>query len=308
MSKIKIGTRGSKLAMWQAEEVRRKLSEVHPELETELVVIHTKGDKILDTALSKIGDKGLFTRELEQALLDSEIDIAVHSLKDMPTELPEGLMFGGVLERGEVRDAFISRDGRRLSELTANDKVATSSLRRKAQLLALFPHLTVVDIRGNVDTRIQKMQDGHCDGLVVAGAGMERLGLSNLITEYLDPQTVLPAVSQGAIAIEMREDDEDIYELVDLINHFATWQAIVAERAFLRTMEGGCQIPLACYTSVVEGRFRMDAMVASLDGTKLIKDSFECNPEEASEEAIMLAQRMLENGAEEILNIIRGNE
>lgn len=156
MSKIKIGTRGSKLAMWQAEEVRRKLSEVHPELETELVVIHTKGDKILDTALSKIGDKGLFTRELEQALLDSEIDIAVHSLKDMPTELPEGLMLGGVLERGEVRDAFISRDGRRLSELTANDKVATSSLRRKAQLLALFPHLTVVDIRGNVDTRIQR--------------------------------------------------------------------------------------------------------------------------------------------------------
>lgn len=294
--------------MWQAEEVRRKISEVHPELESELIVIQTKGDKILDTALSKIGDKGLFTRELEQALLDGEIDLAVHSLKDMPTELPDGLMLGGVLERGEVRDAFISRDGRKLSEFTANDKIATSSLRRKAQLLAKFPQLNVVDIRGNVDTRIQKMKEGHCDGLIMAAAGLERLGLSNLITEYLDPQTVLPAVSQGAIAIEMREDDEDIYELVDSINHFATWQAIVAERSFLRAMEGGCQIPLACYTVLAGNRFRMDAMVASLDGSKLIKSSFECNPEEACEEAIMLAHRMLENGAEEILNAIRDNE
>ncbi len=303
---IKIGTRGSELALWQANEVQTFLKKAFPEVEIEIVVIKTKGDIILDVALSKIGDKGLFTKEIEQALLAGEIDLAVHSLKDMPTELPEGLSLGGVLPRGEVRDVFLSRDGRKLAAFTGNDKVGTSSLRRKSQLLNHFPYLDIVDIRGNVNSRIQKMQEGHCDGLIMAGAGIQRLGLEHLVSEYLDPTVIMPAVSQGAITIEVREDDEDILPYIDGINDDLTWTMVMAERAFLRTMEGGCQVPVACRTLLVdEQRLKISALVAALDGSKMVRETIECDLEEASEKAIELALRMLEAGAADILKSIR---
>jgi hydroxymethylbilane synthase len=302
---IKIGTRGSELALWQANEVQTYLKNAFPQTEVEIVVIKTKGDKILDVALSKIGDKGLFTKELEQALLAGEIDLAVHSLKDMPTELPEGLSLGGVLPRGEIRDVFLSRDGRKLSAFTGNDKVGTSSLRRKSQLLNHFPYLDIVDIRGNVNSRIQKMQEGYCDGLVMAGAGIQRLGLEDLVTEYLDPTVIMPAVSQGAITIEVREDDEAIMPYIEGINDDLTWTMVMAERAFLRTMEGGCQVPVACRTLLVDDRLKISALVAALDGNKIVRETIECDLDEASEKAVEMALRMLEAGAADILKSIR---
>lgn len=303
---IRIGTRGSRLALWQAHEVQKQLEAAFEGLKTEVVVIQTKGDKILDVALSKIGDKGLFTKEIEQALLDGMIDVAVHSLKDMPTELPEGLQLAGVLPRGEVRDVFLSRDGRRLQEFSGNDKVGTSSLRRQSQLLNHYPYLQLVDIRGNVQSRIQKMQEGYCEGLIMAGAGIQRLGLEELITEYLPISTMLPAVSQGAVCFEIREDDEDIWPFVEALNDGPTWQRVMAERAFLRTLEGGCQVPVACYTELHDGRMEIQGLVASLDGTKLIREKCVCMPEEATELAIELAEKLLASGAKALLKEIRG--
>jgi hydroxymethylbilane synthase len=305
---IKIGTRGSKLALWQAEQVQAYLADAFPLLAVEKTIIKTKGDIILDVSLSNIGDKGLFTKEIENALLNGEVDLAVHSLKDLPTELPDGLIIGGMLPRGEVRDVFISKDGRKLSEMTGNDRIATSSLRRKAQLLHFNPELNLIDIRGNVDTRIQKMKDGYCDALIMAGAGMIRLGYQDMITEYLDPTLVLPAVSQGAVAIEIRENDEATLQLINAIADEDTWSITMAERAFLRTLEGGCQVPLGCYCEKNGEKLRITGILAGLDGKKLIRKSIDCLLEEASEKAIELAQSIINDGGQVILQQIRSEE
>ncbi|MGQ8337888.1 hydroxymethylbilane synthase [Sunxiuqinia sp. A32] len=302
---VTIGTRGSRLALWQSETVKAELEKAHPHIQVKIEIIKTKGDKILDVSLSKIGDKGLFTKEIEQVLLDESVDLAVHSLKDLPTELPEGLIIGGMLPRAEVRDVFISKDGRKLSEFTANDKIATSSLRRKSQLLAYNPSLTIVDIRGNVDTRIKKMNDGHCDALVMAGAGIMRLGYTEVITELLDPEILMPAVSQGAIAIEIRQDDETIQEILDKITDEETQIVTMAERALLRHLEGGCQVPVACFSQVNKDQYKMTGMVASIDGSRIIKKEISAPLQEASEAAIELAQSILEDGGKEILDEIR---
>ena len=302
---ITIGTRGSKLALWQAETVKSELEKAHPHLNVQLKIIKTKGDKILDVALSKIGDKGLFTKEIEQALYDNEIDLAVHSLKDLPTELPEDLIVGGMLKRAEVRDVFISKDGRKLAEFTAQDKIATSSLRRKSQLLHFNPELNIVDIRGNVETRIKKMNDGHCDALLMAGAGILRLGYEEVITEFLEPDIMIPAVSQGAIAIEIREEDERIQWLIDTITDETTRITTLAERSLLRELEGGCQVPVGCYSEVNGERIKLTGMVASIDGKIRICKSVETSMEDASEKAIELAQAILEAGGKEILDSIR---
>lgn len=302
---IKIGTRGSKLALWQAEQVKAVISAAFPDLIIETVIIKTKGDIILDVSLSKIGDKGLFTKEIETALINGEIDLAVHSLKDLPTELPEGLCIGGMLPRGEVRDVFISKDGRKLSEMTSNDRIATSSLRRKAQLLAYNPDLKIVDIRGNVDTRLKKMEEGHCDALLMAGAGIIRLGYDSYITELLDPTVVLPAVSQGAVAIEIRDEDERIQRIIDAIADEETWNTTMAERWLLRTLEGGCQVPVACYSEVKNDQLRLTGLVASIDGKQVIRKSVSCPIDEGSEKAIELAVSILEEGGKEILDQIR---
>jgi hydroxymethylbilane synthase len=305
---IKIGTRGSKLALWQAEQTRKNLRAAFPDLTFETAIIKTKGDLILDVPLPAIGDKGLFTKEIENALLSGEIDLAVHSLKDLPTDLPDGLAIGGMLPRGEVRDILISREGRKLTEMTAGDRIATSSLRRKAQLLHFNPALTIIDIRGNIDTRIQKMKDGYCDALIMAGAGIIRLAYQDQITAFLDPSVILPAVSQGAVAIEIREDDETVMRLINAIADEDTWLTTMAERAFLRTLEGGCQVPVGCYCERNDDQLKITGILASLDGKELIKRSVNCLPEEASEKAIELAWEIIDHGGQTILQQIRSAE
>jgi hydroxymethylbilane synthase len=302
---IRIGTRGSQLALYQAKRTRKELAEKFPELTVEIEVIKTKGDKILDIALSKIGDKGLFTKEIESALLDGKVDIAVHSLKDLPTILPNGLKLGAVLERGEFRDALVSKDGRKLSELTPNDTIATSSLRRKAALLKINKDFKIVDIRGNVNTRLRKMEEGHCDAMIMAAAGLQRLELGHYITEILEPAVLIPATSQGVIAIESREGDDRIDSYLKEINHTKTWNAIEGERAFLHTIEGGCQVPVGCFTNFDGNNFTITGFVASVDGTQFLIDEETGTVETAHETGKKLAQKLREKGAAEILANIR---
>jgi hydroxymethylbilane synthase len=302
---IRIGTRGSQLALYQAKKVKATLESAFPELQVELEIIKTKGDKILDVALSKIGDKGLFTKEIENALLDGSVDIAVHSLKDLPTTLPEGLKLGAVLERGEFRDALVSKNGKKLSELGAGDVVATSSLRRIAGLLNLNSEVTIKDIRGNVNSRLQKMEDGYCDAMIMAAAGLQRLGLDQYITEIIDPEVIMPAVSQGAIAIETRLNDPEVDFFIDQINHTATLNAVVAERAFLAHLQGGCQVPLGCYSKVENGILTLSGFVASIDGKRHIREIASGAILKGAEIGVELAEKMLAKGADQILNEIR---
>ena len=302
---IRIGTRKSDLAMWQAREVSDALTGAFPGLNVEIVKISTKGDAVLDVALSKIGDKGLFTREIELALADGRIDMAVHSLKDLPTALPEGLVVGGVLPRGEVRDVLISTQKLSLKEMPDGARVGTSSLRRQAQLLHFNPGLEVVDIRGNVNTRLRKMKEGHCDALLMAGAGILRLGLDNEISEFVDPSVILPAVSQGAVAVEIRENDPEVEAFLKGINDVTTWKSTMAERAFLRTIEGGCQVPVGCYSQMSGSSIRLTGMVASVDGKKLLRESVGGDIKDAEVMASGLAETLLAQGGKEILDQIR---
>jgi len=302
---IRIGTRGSQLALYQAKKVKATLEGIFPQLQVDLKIIKTKGDKILDVALSKIGDKGLFTKEIENELLDGSVDLAVHSLKDLPTTLPEGLKLGAVLERGEFRDALVSKNGKKLSELSAGDVVATSSLRRIAGLLKVNNQIIIKDIRGNVNSRLQKMEDGYCDAMIMAAAGLQRLGLEKYITEIIDPEVILPAVSQGAIAIETRIGDLEIEELMSKINHQETWDCIIAERAFLAELQGGCQVPLGCFSQVENGKLTLHGFVASIDGGQFIRETISGEITLGANLGIALAGKMLEKGAFEILNKIK---
>jgi len=302
---IRIGTRGSQLALYQANVVKEELTQKFPGLNFQIVVIKTKGDKILDVPLSKIGDKGLFTKELEIAMFDDEIDMAVHSLKDLPTRFPEGVVLGAVLKRGEVRDALISSTPRKLSELTADDIIATSSLRRKAQLLRINKDFKIVEIRGNVNTRIRKMEEGYCTVMVMAGAGLQRLGMESYISELIDTELVIPACSQGAIAIEIRENDSRIAELVEAINDRETLLATDAERAFLRTLEGGCQIPVGSYSRIVGGNFEITGFISSINGDEFLKESATGPLDMAVDISVQLAENLLQKGGREILKAIR---
>lgn len=302
---LRIGTRGSQLALYQAEKVKSTVAALFPELRVELKIIKTKGDKILDVALSKIGDKGLFTKEIENELIDGSIDIAVHSLKDLPTRLPDGLKLGAVLERGEFRDAFVSKNGKKLAELKPGDVVATSSLRRIAGLLKYNNQIVIRDIRGNVNSRLQKMEDGYCDAMIMAAAGLQRLGLDQYITEIIDPKTIMPAVSQGAIAIESRANDHEIDQLLLRVNHIETWNAVVAERAFLATLEGGCQVPLGCYSKVENNLLVLSGFVASVDGTNYIEEVISGDIADGAKLGVAMALKMLERGADVILSDIK---
>ncbi|KAF0239001.1 MAG: porphobilinogen [Prolixibacteraceae bacterium] len=302
---IRIGTRGSQLALYQASLAKKLLLEKFPEVIVEITIIKTKGDKILDVALSKIGDKGLFTKELETALLENEVDIAVHSLKDLPTTLPEGLKLGAVLERGEFRDALVCKNGRNLSELTENDVIATSSLRRQAGLLRHNKNFKIVDIRGNVETRLRKMEDGYCDAMIMAAAGLQRLNLEKYITEIIDPEVIIPATSQGVIAIESRNDDNRIDSFLSEINHQVTWKAIEAERGFLRKIEGGCQVPVGCFTKTDGNSISITGFVAAIDGTEYLSDSETGLLENAGPTGIKLAEKLIAKGAGRILSDIR---
>jgi hydroxymethylbilane synthase len=302
---VKIGTRGSQLALFQAELTKAKLLEKFSEIEVEIVIIKTKGDKILDVALSKIGDKGLFTKEIENALLAGEVDIAVHSLKDLPTTLPEGLKLGAVLERGEFRDALVSKDGRKLHELTENDVIATSSLRRKASLLRYNKNFHIVDIRGNVNTRLRKMEEGYCDATVMAAAGLQRLELDHYITEIINPETIIPASSQGIIAIESRIDDTETEKLLNAINHEPSWIAGEAERGFLRAIEGGCQVPVGCFSKLIKEEITLTGFVASTDGSVYLLETETGSVDQPKATGEKLARKLIERGAAKIMEEVR---
>ena len=304
---IKIGTRGSQLALYQAYRVKKELQQLFPEINPEIIIIKTKGDKILDVALSKIGDKGLFTKELEVALINGNIDMAVHSLKDMPTELPQGLKLGAVLERGEINDAVVSLTNKTLKTLDSSHKIATSSLRRIAGILNFNPDFNIVDIRGNVNTRLQKMKDGYCDAMIMAATGLKRLGLEEYISEIISPEILIPAVSQGAIGIETRENDNDTVLLMQKINHLNTWISITAERAYMNKLQGGCQIPVGCYSKITENQLTLKGFVASIDGKKYLKQEISGNYSEAKELGITLAENILNLGGDKILNDIRNS-
>lgn len=303
MKNIRIGTRDSQLAMWQAEWVKSKLELFYPDHVFELVPMKTKGDKILDVPLSKIGDKGLFTKELEQGLLNEELDLAVHSLKDLPTMLPEGLIISTFCEREEPRDVFLSKNGVPLEELPLGSLIGTSSLRRKAQLKHYRPDLNFIDLRGNLQTRWRKLQESEMDGIVLAAAGVKRLGWGERITQILPEEMMLSAVGQGSVAIEIVESRSDIVELLSPLNDIDTEQAVRAERALMRKLEGGCQVPVGGLAQVVNGKIVLRGMVASLDGERLIKaEATGTDPEAVG---IEVANRLIALGATEILAEIR---
>ena len=304
-SKLIIGTRGSKLALFQANLVKSKLKIAYPYLEVVINIIKTKGDKILDIALSKIGDKGFFTKEIQDSLYKKEVDIAVHSLKDLPTKLPKGTQLGAIMERANHRDVLVSVDGKKLADFTSDDKIATSSLRRKSQLIQLNKEVQVVEIRGNVDTRIRKMHDGHCQGMIMAAAGVERLGLNNHITEYLNENQMLTAPGQGAIALEIREGDNEILDILSVLNHKKSSICVTAERAFLNRLEGGCQKPFAAHATLNGDILTIEGLVATLDGRKIQREKIIGNSKDAIQLGIDLANSIQDNGGNEILEEVK---
>ena len=304
-TKLVIGTRGSKLALFQANLVKSKLEKAYPTLEVVINIIKTKGDKILDLALSKIGDKGFFTKEIQDALYKKHVDIAVHSLKDLPTELPKGTRIGAIMERASHRDVLVSIDGKKLADFTSEDKIATSSLRRKSQLLQINKEVKVIEIRGNVDTRIRKMHDGHCQGLIMAAAGIERLGLQEHISEYLNETQMLTAPGQGAIAIEIREEDNSTLEFLSVLNHKESVICVTAERSFLNRLEGGCQIPFAAHATLDGDHLVLEGLVATLDGRKIQRETIKGNSKDAIQLGIDLANSIKNNGGYEILEEIK---
>ncbi len=304
---LKIGTRGSKLALWQANWVKSSLEAKHPSLSIELVLIKTKGDKILDVPLAKVGGKGLFVKEIEEALLSGRIDLAVHSMKDMPGEIPKGLCIGAIPEREIPQDVLISRNKKRLSKLGLGAKIGTSSLRRQAQLLHARPDLVVLPLRGNVDTRLKKLETENLDAIILAAAGVKRLGLENRITEYLDENIMLPAVGQGALCIEVRQNDPLVEPIVATLEHPLTRTIILGERAFLNRLEGGCQVPIAAYGKIDKNIFTLSGLVATIDGRTLIKETFS-GPENSSEMiGVELAERLISKGAKTIMDDLKAD-
>lgn len=299
---LKIGTRMSMLALWQSEFVKAEIEKNNPGVKVELVQIKTKGDKILDVALSKIGDKGLFTKELENELLAGNVDLAVHSLKDLETTMPEGLVLGAVSKRHPVEDVLIAKvEGMTIMNLPQGATIATGSLRRRSQLKSLRPDLNIVELRGNVPTRIQKLSENEWDGIILARAGVERLGLSEHISSYISTEDVLPAVGQGALGLQCRVNDNFVLDSIYCINDSDTHAAVSAERAFLKKLQGGCQVPIGAYARIKNCIVIMDGYVGSLDGTKSLRMHITGPASIAKEIGIDLANRLLADGAEEII-------
>lgn len=302
---IIIGTRESRLALWQANWVKDCLQKLEPAYSYRIVGMKTLGDKNLDTALAKIGDKGLFTKELELALLRGEIDLAVHSMKDMPTILPEGLVIGAVCRRENPGDVLVSRNGNKLKDLPLGAIIGTSSLRRRAQLCHYRNDLNIINLRGNVDTRLGKMESEMMDAVVLSFAGVHRLGLGDRITQLIPLEVCLPAVGQGSIGVEIRAGDKEIQNLTGKIDHHESRSAITAERALLRKLEGGCQIPVGALGTVENGRLLLEGVVASLDGGKLVRASWSGMAEDAASIGVQLAEKLVQMGAGELLRSMR---
>lgn len=318
-NKVVIGTRGSKLALWQAEWVKSELERMNPGLDVELNKIKTTGDKILDVPLAKVGGKGLFVKEIEEALLGGRADLAVHSMKDVPTEFPSGLHLAVICKREDPRDAFISgiQDSKfkveNFAALPEGATVGTSSLRRSSQLLHNRPDLKIVQLRGNLDTRLRKLDEGQFDAIILAAAGVKRLGWAERITEILPPETSLPAIGQGAIGIECRTDDAFINGLISPLNHPETSICVRAERACLKKLEGGCQVPIAAHARLKgdEGTGRtlvIEGLVGSVPGDRIIKSRLEGKPEDAEDIGTRLGEDLLARGADKILAEVYGRE
>ena len=303
---VVLGTRGSKLAVHQSEWVQAQLHALAPHVTVTLRRIQTSGDRILDVPLAQIGGKGLFVKEIEEALLSGEIDLAVHSMKDVPTELPDGLEILCVPPREDPRDALISRDGKLFLDLPLGAKIGTSSLRRQSQLLHARPDLTIAMLRGNLDTRLKKLHEGQFDAIVLAAAGLRRLAWAHEITEYLAPQISLPAIGQGALGIEGRKDDAFIRSLLSGLDHAPSKIAVLAERALLHRLQGGCQVPIAAHATLTGTKVRLEGVVASVDGKELIRDSVEGTIEDPESIGVQLAERLLARGGERILQGIYG--
>ncbi len=310
---IRIGTRGSKLALWQANWIKSFLEKNFPTIPIELIKIKTQGDKILDVPLAKVGGKGLFVKEIEQALLAGRIDIAVHSMKDMPADIPEGLCIGAIPERENPGDVFISRTGVGFKKMPAGVVIGTSSLRRGAQLRHARPDIIIQSIRGNLDTRLKKLESENFDALVLAAAGVKRLNLEHKITEYLDATIMLPAIGQGALCVETRQDDSRVGPMMAKMEHAPTRAVVAGERAFLKRLEGGCQVPIAGHGTISNNMFTLKGLVADVDGSQVIKGQ-KSGPVASSETiGIDLAEDLLAKGADKILEQLKtmtteGNE
>jgi hydroxymethylbilane synthase len=298
---LRIATRKSALALWQANHVRDLLLQAHPGIEIELVKIVTQGDRILDRPLAEIGGKGLFLKELERAMLDDEADLAVHSMKDVPASMAEGLVLDAVLPRANPYDALVSRDNRLLADLPAGSRVGTSSLRRKSQLLALRPDLVVNDLRGNVDTRLRKLDEGQYDAIILACAGLERLGLGERITETLQMPDWLPASTQGIIGLQCRQQDEHTRDLIKPLADIDTMVVANAERAVARVLEATCQVPLAVHAVLEGGTVHLKSIVSTTDGKESIQASGEAPASDAVALGEQVAADLIKNGAEKII-------
>jgi hydroxymethylbilane synthase len=305
-SSLVIGTRGSRLALWQAEWVQARLKTLAPHVAVSLRRIKTSGDKILDVPLAKVGGKGLFVKEIEEALLSGDIDLAVHSLKDVPAMLPDGLALLCIPAREDPRDALVSRGGVGLKTLPPGARLGTSSLRRQAQLLHYRPDLKIELLRGNLDTRLRKLRDGEFDAIVLAAAGLARLGWEREVTEYLSTEVSLPAVGQGALAIEGRRDDAFVGDLLAPLEDRASRTAVTAERAFLARLEGGCQVPIGAHATVEGNALTLSGLIAGVDGRRLIRDRIGGSPGDASALGRQLAERLLAQGGQAILNEVYG--
>lgn len=302
---LRIATRKSPLALWQAEEVKRRLAQSHPDLTLELIPMTTKGDQLLDTPLAKVGGKGLFLKELENAIKNDQADIAVHSVKDIPARMASGFTLGAVMERENPFDAFVSNRYTRFSQLPQNAVLGTCSLRRKAQLLALRPDLRIMDLRGNIGTRLSKLDTEQFDGIILAAAGLMRLGLQDRISESLNPEHCLPAVGQGAIGIQCRNNDEATLSVISALNHDATSHRILAERALNARLDGGCQAPIAAYCEILDDQLVLKARIASPDGQRILESTQTGTYSDAEAIGLAAGEDLLHQGGNEILSALK---
>lgn len=302
-----IATRQSPLALWQAEFIKAELERHHPGLQVSLLTMVSRGDKLLDVPLAKVGGKGLFVKELEHALLEKRADIAVHSMKDVPMEFPEGLGLATICARENPRDAFVSNEYQRLEDLPSGAVVGTSSLRRECQLRAMRPDLTIKFLRGNVNTRLQKLDDGEYDAIILAAAGLIRLNMADRIAEFLSPELSLPAGGQGAVGVEVRSDDQRVAALLAPLHHLPTAQCVLAERAMNRRLEGGCQVPIACYAIPHPervGELWLRALVGEPDGSRILRAEGSAPLTEGEALGVSVAESLLAQGAEQILQAV----
>lgn len=301
---VKIGTRGSKLALKQTSSVVESLKKIAPDIDAEICVIKTSGDIMQDVSLLQIGGQGAFVKEIEEALLAGSIDLAVHSMKDVPGETPEGLTFAAILKREDVRDVLVSRDRIKMEFMPKGAAIGTGSLRRGAQIKAMLPDINIVPLRGNIDTRLKKIETENLTGVILAAAGMKRLGYAQTISQFLPIELMLPAVGQGALGLQIRKTDSELAKTLALLNHEPTATEVTAERSYLRALGGGCRLPIAAYGLIEGGRLTLEGLVAAPNGTSVIRDKVWGGLDEAEEMGRKLADMIMEKGGKKLLNLV----